>query len=262
MPDESEVGSFVSASPYTAQADIKKLRFILAALDRYVACYQTGFANLQVLEVACGRGGIALPIASLGCQVTAFDIDVEDVQHLQAQVAQRGADNLSVTIDNGYTFDDGRTYDVVVASEVFEHVLEPSRLAENITRRMGEGSFLVVTTPNGYGPWELVGRMNVRAYLSRRNSLRRMLGKTPYVEGNGRDHCQFYTRGRLLRLFSEHCLGLVDSGKSDSFLAILPSLRRNTVLGRLDTKLADILPYWLASGWYFVFQLRRTGEPA
>jgi SAM-dependent methyltransferase len=173
-------------------------------------------------------------------------------------VNQGSADNLSVTVGNGYTFDDGRVYDVVVASEVFEHVLEPSRLAENITRRMAEGSYVVVTTPNGYGPWELKNRIDPCTYLRRWNSLRRLLGKTPYIKGGGVDHCQFYTKGRLLELFSSASLELVDSGKSDSFLTVFTPLRRNALLGRLDTRLADILPYWMASGWYFVFQLRRS----
>lgn len=258
MRDQSGVNSFVSASPYTNTVDVKKLRFVFSALER--CSFQTGvdIESLQVLEVACGRGGITLPLASLGCQVTAFDIDEEAVGYLQGQVNQGSADNLSVTVGNGYTFDDGRVYDVVVASEVFEHVLEPSRLAENITRRMAEGSYLVVTTPNGYGPWELKNRIDPRTYLRRWNSLRRLLGKTPYIKGGGAHHCQFYTKGRLLELLSSASLELVDSAKSDSFLTVLTPLRRNALLGRLDTRLADILPYWMASGWYFVFQLRRS----
>jgi hypothetical protein len=32
-------------------------------------------------------------------------------------------------------------------------------------------------------------------------------------------------------------------------------LRKNSLIGRVDIALADQLPYWLASGWYFVFEL-------
>jgi SAM-dependent methyltransferase len=173
---------------------------------------------------------------------------------------QRRVANLSATVSNGYTFDDGKVYDIVVASEVFEHVLEPSRLAQNITRRMREGSDLVVTTPNGYGPWELKNRIDILTYLRRSNSLRRLLAKRPYIKGSGPDHCQFYTKRRLLELLSTFSLTLVDFAKSDSFLTIFPLVRRNNLLGRLDTKLADILPYWLASGWHFVFRLQRSSK--
>jgi SAM-dependent methyltransferase len=260
MRDRSRVEDFISATPYTEPVNIKKLRFIFSALDRYATTNGKEFKELHVLEVACGRGGITLALASLGCQVKGFDIDEEAVKYLQGQMNQRRAGNVSLAVANGYTFDDGEVYDIVIASEVFEHVLEPSRLAGNITKRMMGGSFLVVTTPNGYGPWELKNRIDIRTYLKNWNALRRVLRKKPYLKGSGPGHCQFYTRGRLLDLFSAFSLSLIDFAKSDSFLAMSSALRKNIFLGELDTRIADLLPYWLASGWYFVFQLQRPSE--
>jgi len=245
---------FISASAYTDPVDIKKLRFIHGALEKYVRSSGKSFQELHILEVACGTGEITLPLASLGSQVTAFDIDLNAVEQVRALIEKRGVRNLTVTVADGRTFDDGRSYDVVVASEVFEHILEPAELANSINRRMKPGSRLIVTTPNGYGPWELKNRMDVRARLRRWNALRRLLGKPRYVVGSGADHCQFFTRGRLVRLLSSSSLTLVDSGKSDSFLTVFRPLRRSRLLQRADSRLADTLPYWLASGWYFVFE--------
>lgn len=255
MQDRSKSDAFISATTYQAPVDIKKLRFVFTALERYVAGRGMEFEDLRILEVACGEGGITLPLASLGCRVAAFDIDEKAVASLRKRLEGKGTGTVSVTVDNGFTFDDGKVYDVVIASEVFEHVLDPAGLARNIVRRMKEGSYLIVTTPNRYGPWELRNRMDIRGCLRRWNALRRLLGKAPYARG-GPDHCQFYSKSRLVGLFSEFSLGLVDFAKSDSFLTVFPPLRRSASFGKLDTKLADILPYWIASGWYFVFQLR------
>ena len=259
--DQSRIGDFIAASPYSDAVDIKKLGFVLSTLDRYAAGRRMELNELHVLEIACGRGGITLPLASLGCHVTAFDIDEEAVRYVQTQRGQRGVENLSVTVGNGYTFDDGNSYDIVIASEVFEHVADPPRLARNIAKRMAEGSYLIVTTPNGYGPYELVNRIDVRTYLRRWSRLRRLLGKPPFTPQEGAGHCQFYTRARLVELFSRFSAELIDSASSDSFLTVFPSLRRNALLGRLDIRLADMLPYWLASGWYFVFQLQGSPRP-
>jgi len=260
MQEQSTLSSFTSATTYTDPVDFKKLRFIYSAIEKYASSKGKEFEKLRILETACGRGGITFPLASLSCEVTAFDIDGNAVEFLQAQINERRVGNLTVTVNDGYTFDDGKDYDIVVASEVFEHVLEPSKLAGNITRRMMEGSFLIVTTPNGYGPWELKNRIDIRAHLRKWNTLRHLLGKPPYVKGTGSDHCQFYTKGRLLNLLSTFSLKLIGFAKSDSFLTIFPQLRKSVLLGNIDIKLADILPYWFASGWYFIFELQRSNK--
>ena len=122
---------------------------------------------------------------------------------------------LNRLLDNGYNFDDGQQYDIVIASEVFEHVLEPARLAANIRRRMTPGSMLIVTTPNGYGPWELKNRLNPLRHIHKWNWLRRRLGKKPYRWGSGSDRCQFFTRSRLHALLAEHSCRVIRASNSD-----------------------------------------------
>jgi len=54
-------------------------------------------------------------------------------------------------------------------------------------------------------------------------------------------------------MLSTFSFRLKDFGKSDSILAIFET-RRGPLFGKADVRLADILPWWLASGWYFVFE--------
>jgi 2-polyprenyl-3-methyl-5-hydroxy-6-metoxy-1,4-benzoquinol methylase len=254
MRNQFILNNFISSSPYTAPVDKKKLRFIFSALEEYVNSNAIAFEKLYILEIACGNGGITLPLASLGCNVTAFDIDENAVKNLKTLINQKQLSNLNIIVDNGYTFDDGISYDIVIASEVFEHVLDPSRLANNIIKRMNKGSYLIVTIPNGFGPWELKNRLNLSAKLKKWNSLRLLFGKQLYIKGNGPDHCQFYTKNRILKMFSALNFGIIDFAKSDSFLCMFSKARRSSRIGELDIRLADIFPSWIASGWFFVFQ--------
>ena len=233
----------------------KKLRFIYAAIEGFAARRGRSFADLAILEVACGGGGITLPLASLGSRVTAFDIDAESVDQLQTIARHRGVSNLTVALDNGYTFDHGQKYDIVIASEVFEHVLEPARLAANIRRHMTLGSLLIVTTPNGYGPWELKNRLNPLNHIRKWNWLRRRLGREPYRRGSGADHCQFFTRSRLHALLAEHSFRVIRVGNSDFILTSLPGFRKLRLPVELDLQLADLVPSWAASGWYLALEL-------
>ncbi len=254
---KSRLDTFISSTNYTKLADFKKLKFIFASIYRYASMQDKDIENLHILEVGCGTGGIIFSLASLNCQLRAIDINDSLVEYVQNQANQKKIKNLNVTIDNGYTFDDGKIYDVVIASEVFEHVLEPSKLVANISKRMIEGSYLIVTVPNGYGPWELKNRISPLSYLRRLNRLCHLLGKSPYVRPDGSSHCQFYTKTRLVRLFSRYFLKLVHFAKSDSFFPIVRDFHiKSSVLEKFDIMLADILPFWLTSGWYFVFEMK------
>jgi SAM-dependent methyltransferase len=246
--------SFTSSSAYSNPVDVKKLKFIFSTIEKYASSKHIKMEDLRVLEVACGAGGITFPLASLGCQVRAFDIDETAVRDVQNRIDRDGVRNLAVTVDNAYTFEDGKVYDVVVASEILEHALDPARLAVNVRRRMRDGSWLIVTVPNGYGPWELSNRVSPRSLLREWEWLRRRLGKPPF-KARYSGHVQFFTRKRIVNIFAELSMRLVESGKSDSLLAAFGPFRRSVFFGDIDTRLADILPRWLASGWYFVFEL-------
>jgi hypothetical protein len=49
-------------------------------------------------------------------------------------------------------------------------------------------------------------------------------------------------------------MNIIDMGKSDFILASLgPAYYKYNLLGVIDTRIAEIIPCWLASGWYFAF---------
>ena len=257
MHDSVTFQDFAAASPYTDPVDRKKLLFVYRAVEDFAAERRVAASALNILEVACGAGGITLPLARLGARVRAIDIDATDIGKLRAAAGSLRFDNLDATVEDAFAFRDERRYDVVVASEVIEHVLDPDALLANIVRHMAPGGLLVVTTPNGYGPWELSNYLRPRHVARRWNWLRRVAGKPPYAAGTGPDHCQHYTRGRLVGMFRRHGLEVHRFMNSDFVLTISRQMRGHRVLGEFDADFANLVPHWMASGWYVALRLHR-----
>jgi 2-polyprenyl-3-methyl-5-hydroxy-6-metoxy-1,4-benzoquinol methylase len=245
---------FLSHTHYDRLVDLKKLEFIFSAIHKYALLHDKDPDELTILEVGCGDGGITVPMGSLGCHVKAFDINEKAVQSAETKIDEKEFQNVVVCVDDGYTFDDGKYYDVVIASEILEHVQDPFRFVANISKRMRMGSYFVITVPNGFGPWELRNRIFMNK-LYRSNVIRRMLGKKLYDETSGGEHLQFYRLSQLLCMLSRFSFSLVDFSNSDSVFAALwsPLNKPNRLLEKIDITLADLLPYWCASGWYLSF---------
>ena len=146
---------FIAASHYSDPVDLKKLRFIHDAIEGY--CRSTGrpAGGLALLELACGVGGITLPLATLGARVRAVDIDATDLAELVDRARKKGLDNIEATCEDAVTFDGGRAFDVVVASEVFEHLEDPGAAASNVARNMAPGSLIVDLAGDSGGNCEL-----------------------------------------------------------------------------------------------------------
>lgn len=256
----SNINHIISSSEYTRPVDKKKLRFIINAIVNFSKMTGIEIIDLSILEAGCGRGGVTIPLAALGCRVTAFDVDKESVEYVEEQLRNRSLPNAVTHTASALSFNDGKKYDVIVASELFEHVLNPFLLAQNLKRRMSDNGILIVTTPNGYGPWEFKNRLKTRE-IKKNNFLRNLFNRSNYIySGNTHEHCQFFRINQLKRMFNRLSLNMINFGKSDSVFTMLPNFiySKYDWIARADMVLADLLPYWLASGWYFVLQMKQN----
>jgi len=105
-------------------------------------------AGKSALDVGCGAGLLAEPLARLGAKVTGMDASPEVIA-----VARGHAATMGLAID--YRVGDVQAlegqFDLVTAMEVIEHVADPAAFLKALAKRLASGGLLVMSTPNATG---------------------------------------------------------------------------------------------------------------
>ena len=126
-----------------------RLGYIRRAVDSHWGGNPASFAPLagkRALDVGCGAGLLAEPLARLGAAVTGLDAAPEN-----AAVAQAHADAGGLAIDYraGSVEDLGdETFDLVTCLEVIEHVGDRNAFVRGLAGAVAPGGLLILSTPN------------------------------------------------------------------------------------------------------------------
>jgi 2-polyprenyl-6-hydroxyphenyl methylase/3-demethylubiquinone-9 3-methyltransferase len=115
------------------------------------------------LDVGCGAGLLAEPLARLGAQVTAVDA----AEGLVA-VARAHAEAMGLAIDYraGDVAELEGQFDLVTCMEVIEHVADPAAFLKALAKRLAPGGLLVLSTPNATG-WSRLMMITIGEGLGR-----------------------------------------------------------------------------------------------
>jgi 2-polyprenyl-6-hydroxyphenyl methylase/3-demethylubiquinone-9 3-methyltransferase len=159
--DEGEVARFAALAdewwnPRGKMAPLHKFNPVRLAFIRDRACVHFGrdpkaldsLRDLDILDVGCGGGILAEPLARLGGRVTAIDPAEENttVAHLHAEKSGLEIDYRATTVEA--LAETGKRFDVVIASEVVEHVADLDLFVERCAGCTKPGGLFVVTTIN------------------------------------------------------------------------------------------------------------------
>jgi len=252
---------------------------------------QMGESGLTILDYGCGTGDhITAPLAHAGDEVLGIDIHEPSVREACRKYT---LPSLSFRAGDFHSLlDEGLSFDVIVCSEVLEHLHNPSECLVGLRRLLRPSGFLIITTPNGYGSFEMLCHLErglklvgvhqlLRWILWRGRQLsRRMMGlpvpshpleMVPGGQDTGflnqdSNHVQFFRLRTLERLFSDtgfHVVArrartLLCGPYVDVAFCLSP---RRQALFRMNNHLADVLPFSLAADWMFLLERKEGIQP-
>jgi 2-polyprenyl-3-methyl-5-hydroxy-6-metoxy-1,4-benzoquinol methylase len=211
-----------------------------------------------ILDVGCGAGTyLTYPIAArfpninvVGCDTDRISIDFAQKSYLLPNIEFKLFDNLPA---------DAR-FDMVIASEVIEHVEDPLSFLLTLKSKLNPGGVLVVTLPNGYGPFEIMSFMEtILSMFGIPSLLRNLFGKKNELFIGSKDtlaaspHINFFSFSMISTLFTasgfkveKYCPRSFLSGWGFDRLLTHPNILSWNV------KICESLPPCMSSDWMFV----------
>ena len=128
-----------------------RLKYIRDQIDQHWQCDECSRRPLEgkaALDVGCGAGLLAEPLARLGAKVSGIDASPEVIS-----VARDHAANMGLGIDyrSGDVQELEGQFDLITAMEVIEHVAEPAAFLKALAKRLAADGLLILSTPNATG---------------------------------------------------------------------------------------------------------------
>lgn len=113
-------------------------------LDLYLGI--AGDTPLDILDVGCAQGTLALLLAERGHRVTAVDMRPEFLDYAKSRYTHGAVRFVQA---NALADDLPGEYDLVFANQLIEHLVYPVEFVTHLRRNLRAGARLVITTPNG-----------------------------------------------------------------------------------------------------------------
>jgi 2-polyprenyl-3-methyl-5-hydroxy-6-metoxy-1,4-benzoquinol methylase len=129
-----------SLRPHVASAYAARLSLLTGIVARLAG------PNGRVLDVGCAQGTLGLTLAEQGLRVSLVDVRTTNIEYARAR-HERGDVSFHIGLLGDVVPPDG-DYDVVVCTEVLEHVVAPARLLSSLADKARFGGALCLTTPN------------------------------------------------------------------------------------------------------------------
>lgn len=153
--------------------------------------------NKRILDIGCYDGKITKRLVKNGNEVVGIDISSEAVKLCKNQ----GLNVFQHDIENNKLPSSAGKFDLAVAGEIIEHVVDTDSFIHNISKIIKRGGYLILSTPNLAG-------------LGCRVSL--LLGQSPWMIETNFDpknagHLRYFTHQTLTKLLNLHGFKVVES---------------------------------------------------
>ena len=125
-----------------------RLGYIRDRINQHWSLDEHGRRPLEgrtALDVGCGGGLLAEPLARLGAKVTAIDAAPELIAIAREHALGQG---LEIDYRAAAVEEVAGQFDLITSLEVIEHVADPRAFVAALARRLAPGGLLILSTPN------------------------------------------------------------------------------------------------------------------
>jgi SAM-dependent methyltransferase len=242
--------------PYTEYihypVHLERLRWLIKTINEH-----RNSGPIKILDVGCGTGNITIPLGLIPeSEVVGIDMYQPNIDEV---IKKNALPNVRVFFSRLNEFDIA-DFDFIIFTEVLEHIPGYRDILSDLSLRMKPGAQMLVTIPNGWGPFEwamtpmyLMRRWGLNGFIAK---VKKAIGKKePYALNQEIDpHVNFFT----VRQIEEDCIRynfkLREFRKSfilaPIFETYLPFISLKQI-AYYDNRVAQWAPRFLASGWYY-----------
>lgn len=143
-------------NPGGSSAMLHRITPVRSAFIRDVAAMHFGrdtrrrgpLVELSVLDIGCGAGLQAEPLARMGAAVTGIDAAPENIAAAQthAEKSSLGIHYIATSVEALATT--GRQFDIITCLEVVEHVADRDSFFASLAALLKRGGLAILSTPN------------------------------------------------------------------------------------------------------------------
>ncbi len=101
--------------------------------------------KLDILDVGCAQGTLALILAEKGHKVTAVDLRQESLDYAQSRYEKGEIEFIQQNVLEAKL---EKSYDLVFANQLIEHLVYPEKMVNTLKKMLKPGGKLIVATPN------------------------------------------------------------------------------------------------------------------
>ena len=185
-----------SIAPHSVASYSARIRFLVSEIEKRIP---TGG---RVLDVGCASGTLGLTLAERGYTVALVDGCAGYLDYARARYERGNVRFYTGYFDRKFPLED--PFDVVVCTEVLEHVREPSKLLGCLRDKACDGGVVLLTTPNAD-----YFRFRLPSFTG---ATQEAIDSLVANSKDGEEHRYFFTREEVLTLMRGVGMKIAGSG--------------------------------------------------